>query len=174
MAERDWEAAAAARLQRTIDHMVSRMRAAADQIEGEAVRNIAAAAGATSPYATYARAAGQAVHEMHTMVVNTNTSNIIDAAYDADDARLEKRTTNAPAARGDKRVALSAMLAALDGWIEGSQENHDALEHRDEDIGAECWRQWTPSDIRDMVNDAAREVGVATFPEPKIRQEDAK
>lgn len=172
MAERDWEAAAAARLQRTIDHMVSRMRAAADQIEGEAVRNIAAAAGATSPYATYARAAGQAVHEMHTMVVNTNTSNIIDAAHDADDARQEKKRINPPDVVTAKTVALSTMLDNLDGWIRGARENHDALEHRDEDIGDECWRQYAPEDIRAMINDTAREVGVPEFPAPKVRAED--
>lgn len=63
-----------------------------------------------------------------------------------------------------KRLALIAMLDTLDGWIEGAKENHDAMGHSHENRGEECWRQYTPSDIRRMVNDAAREVGVSEFP----------
>lgn len=62
--------------------------------------------------------------------------------------------------RGASR-ALARLLDALDGWIEGARANHDALDHRGENIGDECWTRFHPSDIRAMVNDAAREVGVA-------------
>lgn len=55
-------------------------------------------------------------------------------------------------------AALSAMLPMLDGWIEGARENHEAFDRRDAfDTSFE------PDDIRCMVNDVARELGV---PEP--------
>lgn len=66
-----------------------------------------------------------------------------------------------------KRDALGAVLRALTGWVEGARENHAAMEHRNENRGEECWRQFAPSDIRHMINDAAREVGLAGFPAPK-------
>lgn len=59
--------------------------------------------------------------------------------------------------------ALAVFLNVLDSWIQGAKENHDAMGHRNENRGAECWRQFTPSDIRRMVNDAARELGVQEF-----------
>lgn len=62
------------------------------------------------------------------------------------------------------REAFRAVLDALDGWIEGAYENHEALEHGGEPVGDECWRRFHPSDIRRMVADAARELGV-TAPE---------
>jgi hypothetical protein len=170
MTDRDWEAAAAARLQRTIDHLVSRMRATADQIERESVRNIKAAAERGSEYASYARVAGQAIHEMHSMVVNANGANIIDAAYDADQSRQEKKVVGL-GEQAAKSTALAAMLGTLDGWIEGQRANHDALGHRAEPVGEECWRQFAPADIRSMVNDAAREVGVHEFTLPKKGRE---
>jgi hypothetical protein len=174
MTDRDWEAAAAARLQRTIDHLVSGMRATADQIERESAHNIKAAAEGSSQYASYARAAGQAIHEMHSMVVNANASNIVDAAYDADAARQEKQAKVANEAydvAAAKSTALAAVLGTLDGWIEGQRANHDALDHRAEPVGEECWRRFAPADIRNMVNDAAREVGVHEFTLPKKGRE---
>jgi hypothetical protein len=71
-----------------------------------------------------------------------------------------------------KSNALYALLVILDGWIEGIRENHDALGHRGESRGDECWRQFAPEDIRRMVNDAARAVGITKFPYPKIPKED--
>lgn len=68
--------------------------------------------------------------------------------------------------------ALRAMLETLDGWIEGAQENHAALGHRGENTGEECWRTFAPADIRRMINDAARELGVREFPEPEVARED--
>jgi hypothetical protein len=83
-----------------------------------------------------------------------------------DDAPVTNRKTGA-------HGALVAMLGVLDGWIQGSRENHVALGHRAEPVGEECWRQFAPSDIRRMVNDAAREMGLANIPEPEVRREDA-
>lgn len=79
-----------------------------------------------------------------------------------------------PGAFGERRAALAAVLDALNGWIEGVQENHDSMPHRGENTGEECWRQFAPADIRAMVNDAARQLGVAEFAAPKRPQEDAK
>lgn len=73
-----------------------------------------------------------------------------------------------------KRRALEAVLVALDGWIEGVQENHDALQHRNCHRGEECWRQFSPNDIRNMINYAARELGIAEFPHPSVPKEDTK
>lgn len=70
--------------------------------------------------------------------------------------------------------ALMTMLAVLDGWIQGQQDNHEASGHRGEGRGAECWRLWAPDDIRRMVNDAAREVGLAEFDLPEEPVEDRK
>lgn len=74
--------------------------------------------------------------------------------------------------RGAHR-ALARFLGVLDGWIEGARSNHDALDHRGESRGEECWTQFHPSDIRRMVNDAAREVGLSTeFADPEVATED--
>jgi hypothetical protein len=74
--------------------------------------------------------------------------------------------------RGAHR-ALARFLDVLDGWIEGARSNHDALDHRGESRGEECWTQFHPSDIRRMVNDAAREVGLsAEFADPEVATED--
>lgn len=68
--------------------------------------------------------------------------------------------------------ALRTLLETLDGWIEGARSNHDGFSHRGEPIGEECWTQYAPADIRRMINDAAREVGVAEFSAPKTPKED--
>jgi hypothetical protein len=70
------------------------------------------------------------------------------------------------------RAALVSMLDILDGWIEGQKSNHEACDHRGESRGEECWRTWAPSDIRNMINDAARELGLAEFPAPREPEED--
>jgi hypothetical protein len=70
------------------------------------------------------------------------------------------------------RQALSRMLQMLDGWIEGARENHDGLGHRNENRGEECWTQFHPADIRSMINDVARELGLAEFPKPEKPKED--
>jgi hypothetical protein len=70
-------------------------------------------------------------------------------------------------------LALYTMLTVLDDWISGAQDNHVALEHRGrENRGEECWRSFAPSDIRIMINDAARELGLSEFPTPETARED--
>jgi hypothetical protein len=64
------------------------------------------------------------------------------------------------------------MLGMLDGWIEGARENHDAMGHKYENRGEECWTQFHPADIRNMINDVARELGLAEFPAPAKPKED--
>lgn len=80
-------------------------------------------------------------------------------------------------ARDMRKVAQSqvlyTMLCTLDDWIRGAKENHEALGHRNENRGEECWRQFAPDDIRRMVNDVARESGLSEFPLPQHVQEDA-
>jgi len=71
-----------------------------------------------------------------------------------------------------KSAALYNMLIVLDNWIEGAQSNHEASDHWGENRGEECWRQFAPEDIRNMVNDAARELGISEFPAPGVARED--
>jgi len=90
-------------------------------------------------------------------------------------AKPGQETAKASAASAETiamRKALRAVLEVMDGWIDGARYNHAAMEHRNEGRGDECWRQFTPSDIRNMVNDAAREVGIADFPHPTHPQEE--
>lgn len=68
--------------------------------------------------------------------------------------------------RESASLALYTLLTVLDGWIEGAHENHEALGHRGESTDQLCWTEFHPSDIRRMVNDAARELGLSEFPEP--------
>jgi hypothetical protein len=70
--------------------------------------------------------------------------------------------------------ALWALLCTLDGWIEGAQEDHEAMGHRGENTGEECWRSFAPADIRSMVNDTARQLGISEFSTPQPAREDVK
>jgi hypothetical protein len=90
----------------------------------------------------------------------------------ADTTEPEAATASRPGAAVGAKQALRAMLAALDGWIQGSRENHDASDHRGERSGDECWKRFETSDIRHMVNDVAREMGISEFPYPKDPPED--
>lgn len=72
----------------------------------------------------------------------------------------------------DKRQALAIMRAVLDDWIKGAKENHEACAHRHENRGEECWRTFHAQDIRNMINDAARELGIKEFPLPEVPEED--
>jgi hypothetical protein len=179
--DRQWEAVAAARLQRNVDSTVARIRATADDIECEAKRNIEMAAQETHEFSTYARAAGAVIHSLHTLMFNVSADNLIDAAADADQAHREKKRTEVIDSKAiqssslrkvAQRQALATLLSALDGWIEGGKSNHEASGHRHENRGEECWRQYAPDDIRRIVNDAARELGISEFPAPESPEED--
>jgi hypothetical protein len=74
----------------------------------------------------------------------------------------------------DKRQALAIVRAVLDDWIKGARENHEALGHRNENRGGECWRSFHAEDIRNMINDAARELGLKEFPHPEMPEEDKR
>jgi hypothetical protein len=75
-------------------------------------------------------------------------------------SRGEQAKQAVDAARVDRRYALERMLGVLDGWVQGGRENHDALGHRGEPVGEECWNRFAPDDIRNMINDAAAEIGL--------------
>lgn len=85
------EESARARLERAISATVRQLRATADQIEREAARNIENAANRTHDFSTYGYAAGQVAHAIAWGAANANISNVIDAATDADAARIEGR-----------------------------------------------------------------------------------
>lgn len=55
--------------------------------------------------------------------------------------------------------ALDEVISALDGWIEGAKSNHEALGHRGEPVDGECWRVFHVDDIRNMIEDARRQLG---------------
>ena len=94
----------------------------------------------------------------------------------AESLALVGRTEPSPTREADKmagaRRATVLMLGALDGWIEGARANHDGLGHRGENVGEECWTQFHPNDIRNMVNDVNREMGMSEFAAPEVAKED--
>lgn len=79
----------------------------------------------------------------------------------------------APPRPDGRRDALQAVLEVLDGWIEDCMSNHEAsASHQNENRGEECWRTFTPQDIRYMVNDAARTMGLRPFDPTMTGRED--
>lgn len=105
-----------------------------------------------------------------------------DGVWDCSDCRFDppkapvitgppRTNTNVQA---DKRQALAILRAVLDDWIKGARENHVALGHRNENRGEECWRTFHASDIRVMINDAARELGLEQFVAPEEPEEEKK
>lgn len=90
----------------------------------------------------------------------------VEAAIAAAEDRPDPATTDDFADLVDRMVrraqylALRAVLDSLDGWIEGDKANHDAMEHRNENTGSECWTNYHPDDVRTMVQDAARDLGL--------------
>lgn len=73
-----------------------------------------------------------------------------------------------------KRQVLLVLRAVLDDWIRGVRANHEAMDHRNENVGEECWRTFGPDDIRVMINDAARELGLEPLPAPDKPEEDKR
>lgn len=179
---RDWETSARKRLEGLVADAVDRIRSAADEIEREAKHNLASAAAPERVYDfhNYGRVAGQVVHSVQTLLFNLKLDSLMDAAADAETARTEKvAAAQAPPDHDPEQIrktavsgALYALLVNLDGWIEGAHENHEALSHRGENIGEECWTRWAPADFRSMVNDVARELGVGEFPAPAAPREE--
>jgi hypothetical protein len=68
--------------------------------------------------------------------------------------------------RDAKVATLDAFTDVLADWVNGAKENHDALDHRGEPVGEECWTRFYAGDITTMINDAARQVGVYGY-QPK-------
>ena len=87
-------------------------------------------------------------------------------------ADAAKEATLEQAKHYGRSHALATMLGIVSGWVEGARSNHEASDHRGESSGSECWRSFTPQDIRAMINDAAREVGVTEWPAPTMPAED--
>ena len=87
------------------------------------------------------------------------------------DTRTPVKLTD-PDHRAAASLALYSLLVNLDGWIEGAHSNHEALGHRGESTDARCWTQFHPDDIRRMINDVARELGLSEFPTPEVPKED--
>ena len=143
MTERDWEAASRARLEKLVADTVERIRDTADEIEREAKRNLASAA-APKPLTVHHLDGSKTV----TGPAETHAGNL------------------------GARQALGAMILMLDSWIQGAKENHEAMGHRHENTGEECWRTFAPDDIRRMVNDVAQELGLAEFPATIHPEED--
>jgi hypothetical protein len=165
--------------------LVDMIRDVADSIERESAHNLANAAQKERPleFQTYPRVVGNIANKLNTLSFNSHLDNRIDAAADAEAARVEKTATAAAIANAssltreaDKLAgaadALSRMLGVLDGWIEGARSNHDGMGHRGEPRGEECWTQYAPADIRRMINDAAREAGLSEFTAPTTLKED--
>jgi hypothetical protein len=174
MTERNWETSARARLERLVAETVSRIRDTADQIERDARGHVKSAAEdqRAIEFQNYPRVAGQVIHTVQTLLFNLALENLIDAASDAEAARTErlaeKKATETPEAElGDITTArlagavaaLAAMARATKGWAEGSAENEEALGRRDRKPADE--QPFVLADILNMINDAAREVGVA-------------
>jgi hypothetical protein len=59
-----------------------------------------------------------------------------------------------------KVETLDAFADVLAEWVKGAKENHEALDHRGEPAGEECWTRFYAGDITNMIDDAARRVGV--------------
>lgn len=75
-----------------------------------------------------------------------------------DPAELVKAYQPEPAATDKVAVllALHTMLGVVESWVQGARENHEGLGHRDPG----CCSTFHPDDIRNMINDAARELGI--------------
>jgi hypothetical protein len=165
------EAGARTRLMRNVVSVVSRLHDLADRIERESERGIDRAVKGET---TYAQVATMVVHEVTWGVANTNLSNVIDAADSADQMRNDKEKAEQEARRDDTPVtnqktgavnALAAMQRAVKGWAEGAVDNEIAMDRRD--IKPADEQPFVLADILNMINDAAREVGVAPVYEEK-------
>jgi hypothetical protein len=178
------EAGARQRLERNVGSVVRRLHDLADRIARESINGIERA---VEGKATYAQVAAMVAHEVTWGVANTNLSNVIDAADSADQMRADKKQAELEAQRleaqrleaqrleaqrleaqrDDTPVmnqtgainALAAMRRAAQGWAEGTADNDRAMERRD--VQPTDRQPFVLADILNMIDDAAREVGVA-------------
>lgn len=70
----------------------------------------------------------------------------------------EQYGPEATARAAGRREAMQEMRQVVKDWVKTKQENHEALGHRGE--GEDCWTRWHTEDIFNMIDDAARGVGV--------------
>ncbi len=165
MTERDWEATARNRLEKVLADVVYRIRKAADEIERDAKRNVANAAQNTRvlEFQTYPRVAGQVVHALHALLFNLPLENLIDAAADAEAARTEnqaaEKVTGDPDSQAGRILALAAVGRAAKGWANNCAQEEIDRGIRDRKSAEE--QEFRLADILNMIDDAAREVGVA-------------
>jgi hypothetical protein len=147
-------------MERSLAGVVGQIRRVADQIEAEARRGILDAAEGSYEWSTYTRVASQVIHTMTWGVANANFQRLIETAADADAARIEKKLAAADTMKGAGAVdALAAMERAVKGWASGATENDIAMGRRDVKPSDE--QPFVLADILNMINDAAREVGVS-------------
>lgn len=156
-------------MERSLAGVVGQIRRVADQIEAEARRGILDAAEGSYEWSTYTRVASQAVHTLTWGIANANLQRLLETAAEADAARIEKKAASAYidrtsiTAQADKLAgavdALAAMERAVKGWASGAAENDIAQGRRDHKPSDE--QPFVLADILNMINDAAREVGVS-------------
>jgi hypothetical protein len=161
--ERDWETAAAARLEHTVASVAAQLHKLADRITEEAAGNIENARIKRTEYSTYGRVAERVVHEVTWGLANLNLANVIDAASDAQAAQAEKLaakdSTPVTNAKLGSWGALHTMLGVAEDWAQSAHQNELAMERRD--IKAPDEQPFYLADIRTMLNDASRELGLA-------------
>lgn len=80
---------------------------------------------------------------------------------DLADLMVQHQALLARIVRRAKYDALREMSRALDGWMRGAKDNHDAMDHRDCDPN--CWTTFHAVDVRSMIADAASAAGT-TWP----------
>lgn len=165
MADIDMEQIQRERLDKLLGGVVRRLKDLTERVNLEAIRGVVNAAEGTHGWSTYVYAVAQVEHELAWGFANLNMSQVINAAADADRARAEKVV---PVDRDDTPMtnrktgaveALAGVAQAAKGWAEGTHQNQVSMGHRDVKNPDE--QEFVLADILNMVDDAARQVGVA-------------
>ncbi len=165
----DREQAAVNRMKANVDRVVAHLRQVAAQIERDTERSLRGfqEGSGFGPH-TYGEVAAEVVHTATWGLANTNLSNVVHSASDADKIRADLAAAQVPAPRDEMPLtnqktgavnALSAMVQTAQGWAEGSHESQVSMGH--EDVKPVESQEFVLADIGNMVNDAARQVGVA-------------
>jgi hypothetical protein len=112
MTELDWEAASRKRLESNVAAVVAKVHAMADRIAREAEISIRDAEGGLHQNWTYIRVAERMVHEVSWGVANLHLAGVIDAANDAQAARVEKAQKTGLLSRAEliKRAAYTDVV----------------------------------------------------------------